>query len=399
MRWVMKQGNRLLATVIASAMIVTTLGGVAATSAKADETIKIGFVGAFTGALAPYDQPTLQGIQLAVDQINKAGGIDGKYKIDLITRDMRSETAQAAVMAQEVVDQKINVLLSPCDVDPSVAAGQIAQAAGIPTISPCASTPTLPGIVGDYMFANYTADNLQGTALADFALKQGYKSALILISRDTPYTEKLPLYFAKVFEAKGGKLAGTVEFKMGQQDFSAEVTKIKNVSPAPDVIMTSAYEPDFPAFIKQLRSAGIKTPVLGSDGIDSPTTLGLGEVAEGVVFSNAGFPTEGSSLAKFNADFKVFFKQDPSAVYTATGYDVIKVIEAAVKAAGDKIDGKSLRDAIDNLENVQVATGTITYKGMHRVPLRVVALNRIVNGQKTHVADVVPNGADVPPAE
>ncbi|HWT98680.1 MAG TPA: ABC transporter substrate-binding protein, partial [Terriglobales bacterium] len=277
--------------------------------------------------------------------------------------------------------------------------GQIAQAAQIPTISPCASTPTLPGIVGDYMFANYTADNLQATALAYFAQKQGYKNALILISRDTPYTEKLPLYFAKVFEGKGGKIAATVEYKMGQQDFSAEVTKIKGVSPAPDVIMTSAYEPDFPAFIKQLRSAGIKTPVLGSDGIDSPTTLGLGEVAEGVVFSNAGYPSDGSPLAKFNADFKAFFNQDPSAVYTATGYDVIKVIEAAVKADGDKLDGPSIRDAIDNLENVQVATGTITYKGMNRVPLRVVALNRIVSGQKTHVEDIVPNGTDVPPAE
>jgi branched-chain amino acid transport system substrate-binding protein len=378
---------------------VLTLSGTTMAAAQADDTIKIGFVGAFTGALAPYDQPTLQGIQLAVDEINKAGGIDGKLKIDLITRDMRSETAQSAVMAQELVDQKVNVMLSPCDVDPSVAAGQAAQAASIPTISPCASTPTLPGIVGDYMFANYTADNLQGTALADFAIKQGYKSALIVISRDTPYTEKLPLYFAKVFQAKGGKLLSTVEFKMGQQDFSAEVTKIKGVSPAPDVIMTSAYEPDFPAFIKQLRSAGIKTPVLGSDGIDSPTTFGLGDVAEGVVFSNAGFPTEGSSLAKFNAAFKAHFGQDPNTVYTATGYDVIKVIEAAVKATGDKIDGPALRDAIDNLENVQVATGIITYKNMHRVPLRVVALNRISGGQKTHVEDVVPNGADVPPAE
>jgi branched-chain amino acid transport system substrate-binding protein len=380
-------------------LVAVAIAVATATGARADEVLKIGFAGGFTGYLAPYDQPTLQGIQLAVDEINKAGGIDGKLKIEVITRDMRSEIAQSAVMAQELVGLGINVMLAPCDVDPAVAAGQLAQSAGIPTIAPCASTPTLPGIVGPYMFANYTADNLQGTVLADFAIQQGYKSALVLISKDTPYTEKLPGYFAKVFEAKGGKLAGTVEFKMGQQDFSAEVTKIKQVSPAPDVIMTSAYEPDFPAFIKQLRSAGITTPVLGSDGIDSPTTLALGAIAEGVVFSNAGFPSEGSPLAKFNAAFKKHFGQEPNTVYTATGYDVIKVIEAAVKATGDKIDGKSLRDAIDNLENVPVATGIITYKGMNRVPLRVVALNRIVGGEKAHVADVVPNGAEVPPAE
>jgi branched-chain amino acid transport system substrate-binding protein len=99
---------------------------------------------------------------------------------------VRSETAQSAVVAQELVDMGINVMIAPCDVDPAVAVGQIAQAANIPTIAPCASTPTLPGIAGPFTFANYTADNLQGTVLADFALEQGYKNALILISRDTP---------------------------------------------------------------------------------------------------------------------------------------------------------------------------------------------------------------------
>jgi branched-chain amino acid transport system substrate-binding protein len=362
------------------------------------ETLKIGFVGAQTGYLAPYDQPSLAGVELAVKQINAAGGIGGNTPIELTSRDMRSETAESAREAQELIDAGVHVLLTPCDVDPSVAAGQIAQAAGIPAISTCASTPTLPAIVGDYMFSNYTADNLQAAALANFAVEQGYKAALILISRDTPYTHKLPEYFGQAFEKKGGSLVGTVEFKMGQQDFSAEVTRIKELSPAPDVIMTSAYEPDFPAFIKQLRAAGIATPVLGSDGIDSPTTLALGEIAEGVVFTNAGFATEGSPLAKFNAEFKAEYGADPDTVYTATGYDTIKIIEAAVIAAGS-LDGAALRDALDNLENVQGATGSITYKGMNRVPLRVVSLNRIVGGAKTHIADVQPPAADVPAPE
>ncbi|TDQ83843.1 amino acid/amide ABC transporter substrate-binding protein (HAAT family) [Dongia mobilis] len=380
------------------ALLATIMAVAPFCAAQAQDAIKIGFVGGFTGYLAPYDQPTLQGIELAVEQINKAGGIDGK-QIELISRDMRSDTAQAAVTAQEVVDQGVQVMIAPCDVDPAVATGQITQAAQIPTIAACASTPILPGMVGDYMFANYTADNLQATALADYALEQGYKNALVLLSRDTPYTEMLPRYFATVFEKKGGTVAATLEFKMGQQDFSAEVTKIKELSPAPDVVMTAAYEPDFPAFIRQLRSAGITAPVLGSDGIDSPTTLELGEVAEGVVFSNAGYPTPGSALEKFNADFKAHFGEEPSAIFTATGYDVIKVVEAAVKATGGNLEGPALRDAIDNLENVAVATGSITYKGMNRVPLRVVALNKVQGGQKVHVANVTPNGADVPPAQ
>jgi branched-chain amino acid transport system substrate-binding protein len=266
-------------------------------------------------------------------------------------------------------------------------------------MSSCASTPTLPGIVGEYMFSNYTADNLQAAALADYAIKQGYKNAFVMLSKDTPYTQKLPEYFATVFQKKGGAIAGTVEYKMGQQDFAAEVTKLKALSPAPDVIMTSAYEPDFPAFIKALRAAGINTPVLGSDGIDSPTTLALGDVAEGVVFSNAGFVVEGSPLAKFYADFKAAKGKEPETVFVATGYDIIKVLDAALAASGGKVDGKSLRDAVDGLENVAVSTGKMTYKGMNRVPLRTVALNKVTGGTKALVAEVNPAPEDVPPAQ
>lgn len=377
-----------------------TLGLAAAamigTAVQAQDIIKIGYVAGLTGYLAPFDQPSLQGVELAVQQINERGGIDGRIKIRLYSRDMRSETAQAAVVAQELIDDGISVMIAPCDVDPAVAAGQIAAAAGVPAISSCASTPTLPGIVGEFMFSNYTADNLQAAALGAYAREQGYNTAVLLLSRDTPYTEKLPEYFGQVFTAKGGQVVEVIEHTLGQQDFSAEVTKIAAISPAPDVIMTSAYEPDFPAFIKQLRAAGVTAPVLGSDGIDSPTTLGLGEIAEGVVFSNAGFAAEGSPLADFNADFEAAYGEAPSTVYTATGYDIVKVIEAAVIASGGATDGTTLRDAIDNLENVAVATGTITYKGQNRVPLRVVALNKVEAGQKVHVADVVPDPADVP---
>lgn len=367
--------------------------------AHAQEVFKLGFLGGLTGYLAPYDQPSLDGLQFGVEQTNAAGGLQGKMKIELISRDMRSETAEAAVIAQELIGQGVHFLIVPCDVDPAVAAGQIAAAAGIPAMSSCASTPTLPGIVGEYMFSNYTADNLQAAALADYAVKQGYKNAFVMLSKDTPYTQKLPEYFADVFQKKGGALAGTVEYKMSQQDFAAEVTKLKALSPAPDVIMTSAYEPDFPAFIKALRAAGIATPVLGSDAIDSPTTLALGEVAEGVVFSNAGFAVADSPLAKFNAEYKAAKGKEPETVYVATGYDMIKVLDAAVAASGGKIDGKSLRDAVDGLDSVPVSTGRMTFKGMNRVPLRTVALNRVTAGAKTLVELVTPAPGDVPPAQ
>lgn len=356
--------------------------------------IAIGYAGGFTGYLAPYDQPSLNGVQLAIDQINAAGGVMG-MTVELIVKDTRSDTAQASVVAQELIDDGVVAMIVSCDVDPAVASGVMAQAAEIPAASSCASTPTLPAAVGPYMFSNYTADNLQGAVLAEYARGEGYENAYILLSRDTPYTEKLPEYFGEAFEALGGTVVAVGEYTMGQQDFSAEVTNIGGLAPSPDVIQTSAYEPDFPAFIKQLRAAGIDTPVLGSDGIDSPTTFALGDVAEGVVFSNAGFASPGSALEAFEMAYEEKYEMPNDTVFTATGYDLMMVIAAAIEAAGST-DGPAIRDAWDNLENVQVATGSITYKDQNRVPVRVVALNQVSGGERVHVGDFSPDPSMIP---
>ncbi len=359
------------------------------------EDLTIGLATAQTGGLAPYDQPTLAGFQMRVDEINAAGGIAGKYPIKLIAKDTRSDSAQTALVAQELVDAGVQIVITPCDADPSIAAGMITQGAGIPAFSFCASTPTLPLAVGDYMFSNYPADNVQATMLANYALEQGYKSAYILTSPDTAYTLKLPEYFGQVFTTKGGTLLGEGSFAMGQQDFSAEVTKIAAMDPRPDVIMTAAYEPDFPAFIRQLRGAGVTTPVLGSDGIDSPTTFAMGDLVEGVVFSTAGFATEGSPLAAFNAKYKEKTGEEPNTVYIANGYDLGTVIEAAVTKA-DSLDPKAIRDAIASLEDVEGVTGKITYAGTAGMPLRSVALVRVVGGNRELVTQGVPDLADIP---
>lgn len=359
------------------------------------EDLVIGLATAQTGGIAPYDQPSLAGFQMRVDELNANGGAAGKYPIKLVAKDTRSDAAQTALVAQELVDQGVQIMITPCDADPSIAAGMVTQAAGIPTFSFCATTPTMTLAVGDDMFGNYPADNVQAAMLANYAVGEGYKNAYILTSPDSAYTLKLPQYFGQAFTAKGGTLLGEGTYAIGQQDFSAEVTKIAAMNPAPDVIMTSAYEPDFPAFIRQLRGAGVKVPVLGSDGIDSPTTLALGDLVEGVVYSTAGFPVEGSPLAEFNAKYKEKTGEAPNTVYIANGYDLGTVIDAAM-AKADSLDPVAIRDAIASLADVQGVTGPITYAGTERMPLRSVSLVRIVASKPELVTQGVPAPADVP---
>ena len=359
------------------------------------EDVTIGLATAQTGGLAYADQPSLAGFKMAVDEINAAGGLGGKYKVTLDIKDTRTDTAATVQAAQELVAAGVKVLITPCDADPSIAAGQISQPAQIPTLTFCGTTPTITDAVGDYMFGTYPADNGQAALLAEFAVKKGYKTAYILKSPDSAYTLRLPEYFSEVFTKKGGTVAGEGTYTMGQQDFAAEVTKIKALNPQPDVIMTAAYEPDFPAFLQQLRGAGVTAPVLGSDGIDSPTTTGLGAVANGVVHTTAGFPAEGSKLAAFYDKFKAATGAAPETVYVATGYEIPYILDAAVKAAGS-VDGPALRDALANLKDVEVLTGKVTYAGTNRMPVRDITLVEIQDGKRSLVLTAMPDAADVP---
>lgn len=374
-------------------LITTSALTLAAGLARADE-LMLGLATAQTGGLAPYDAPVVEGIRIAVDEINAAGGIGGTTPIVLVERDVRSDTAQTVIAVQELVDAGAEAIVLPCDADPAIAAAGIVADAQVPAISTCASSPTLPLIGGDYVFANFPGDNVQATVSASWAYGEGLRTAFILYSPDSQYTT-MPLYFAEVMTALGGDMLGEATYNIGQPDFSAIATQIAAITPAPDVVMTSAYEPDFPTFLRSLRAAGYQGQVIGSDGIDSPTTFGLGELAEGVVFTTAGHPTPGSPLEAFNALYEVTTGSASETVFNAVGYDLVKVLEAAVVAAGSTAP-QAIRDAMAELENVQGATSVITYKGTNGMPVREVSIIRVTGGARELVGQPAPDAALIP---
>ncbi|OGN82166.1 MAG: hypothetical protein A2X23_05930 [Chloroflexi bacterium GWC2_73_18] len=378
------------------AAVATLVVAACAAGPSPGQTYSIGYDSSQTGILAYSDVPASKGVRMAIDEINEKGGIAGKYKIELTLQDNRSEAAQSSVVAQDLISKGVKFLVCTSDADPCTAAGQIAQKSGIPTMSTAATSPTLPGAVGDFMFMSVFGDNSQTTVLADYAIRTGYKSAYQLCSPDSAYTSKSCDYFAQVFEKKGGTILGRGSFTLGAADFSAEVTKIKNMSPQPDVIMTPAYPPDAPTFLKQLRAAGVQIPVVSIDGVDSVDTISAGGPAvEALVFTTHGFPEPGTPMEDFWKRYKAKYGSDPESVFAATGYDLVKVIEAAVTKA-DSTDPKKVRDAIDGLENVQGVTGTITYKGQDRIPLKTIYLVVIKDGKFQLLEKATPTAADIP---
>jgi branched-chain amino acid transport system substrate-binding protein len=245
------------------------------------------------------------------------------------------------------------------------------------------------------MFGTYPADNVQAAAVAEFAISEGKRTVYLLTSPDTTYVANLPEYFGAVFEKKGGKIVGRGTFTMNQPDFSAEITNIKALPEQPDLIMTAAYEPDFPAFIQQLRAAGVTIPVYGADGIGTPTIKALGKLVEGVVYTGAGYPEPGSRLEAFNEAFTKYAGHAPESTYEANGYEIGLILDEAVRVAGSD-ESAAIRDAIAGLKDFEGVTGKITYADTSRMPLRPVVLMRYEDGDAKYIATVIPDAADVP---
>jgi branched-chain amino acid transport system substrate-binding protein len=376
-------------------LIMATTGLVAA---KDPNTLFIGTVLDFVSYSAPFDVPADEGVRLAVDEINAAGGIGGKYKIKLAVKDYRGEAGPAIAGTKELLADGVDVVLGSGSVQATIVVGGLTKKKEVPIITITASGPDIPKVIGPYGFTNTITDNRQGTVLAQYAISQGHKTAYILRCPDDPYTDLLPVYFARVFEKMGGKIVGTGTWSFSQQEFSVEVGKIKKLDTQPDVIMSAAFGPFFAGLVTSLRSAGIQAAYYGSDVVDEPSSIGLGPVAEGVVFVSAVFPAPGSAMEAFNQKYKKKYGKENTVAPPALGYDAVKLVEAAVLKAGST-NGKAIRDALDSLKDVQGASGTLTYAGGGRHILRRVAVCKIQDGKKTLVEWMNPALADIPEPE
>lgn len=353
-------------------------------AALAQDEYLIGVTSAQSGYLAPYDQPAYAGFKFCIDEKNAAGGLNGSIPVRIEVRDTRSDTAETIKAVEELVDNGAQFIISPADADPTIAAGQITQAAGIPTMTFAGTAPVLTQ-VGDFIFGSYPADNQQATVLAKFARDQGFERVWLVKSPDAAYTLGGPEYFGEVFGELGGDVLGESLYSLNQPDFSAIVTTIQSADPQPDLIVTWAWEPDFPAFIRALRGAGVTTQVMGGDVLDTPTVRGLGEVVADVFHTSGGFPEEGSAYADFVARYEAATGTAPDNNYYVNGCDIANMIEQAVAAAGST-EPAAVRDALAAIEDGEGIMSNFTFAGTERMPIRPVVIAKIeADGTKTFV--------------
>ncbi len=378
----MKFSTRLL---FASTALIAAFG-VCGCKSSDDSTINIGEVASLSGGTATFGQSSHNGTQMAVDEINAAGGLLGK-QIKLITEDDQSKQGEAGTVAKKLISRsKVSALLGEVSSGKSLEMAPIAQTAGIPMISPASTNPKVTE-AGDYVFRICFIDPFQGTVMSKFAISKGWKKVAILTDTKQDYSVGLTQFFKKHFTENQGTITGEQSYGSGDKDFKAQLTAIK--AGAPDAIFASGYYNEVALIAVQARELGITVPFLGGDGWDSPSLTEVGGKAmEGCFFSNH-FSNEDASpvIQNFVKAYEVKHGAKPDAM-AALGYDSAKILFDAMKRAGTT-EGKALRDAIAATKDFPGITGSITLDEKRNANKPAVILT-IKDGKVAYTETITP---------
>ena len=383
----------LLVAVIASALFVAACGGGddddggGGSDLSEAESYKVGYAASQTGRLAIFEEVFLEGLRAQIDAINDEGGIDGQVKVELDVRDCASDPQRCGVVAQELIDNEAQFLISPCDVDASLPAAQIAERAEVPILNSCGSGSSFREQVGEYAFLNVYGTEAEGQAMAEFADKQDYKTAAMMTSNDIEYTESIISSADARFTELGNDVVETQTFTLDAPRYTSQATAIANSNP--DVVMTSIFLPAAVTFLQNLRGAGYTGPVIGPDGMEGEELFSAGNAAKDVSVLTFGFP--GTAPENATDEFYDLYEKAtgarPSLVIAALGGDAAVLIEEAVTEAGTT-NPPEVRDALDELEGVVAPTGEISYAGHEGVPAKdVVILRTNVPNEKFEFVD------------
>ena len=333
---------------------------------------------ALTGDQASFGNATVQGVKLAADEINAAGGVLGR-KIALVIEDDQGRPDQAAsVVTKLITNNNVVAVIGENSSSNSLAAAPICQNNKVPMISPSSTNPSVTE-KGDYIFRVCFTDPYQGKALAAF-VKNDLKldSAAILIDKKNDYSVGLAQFFQKEFEALGGRVTGQQSYAGGDTEFRPQLTTLKSGNPK--VLFIPGFYTEVGQIAIQARDLGITAPMVGGDGWDSPTVIEIGgKSIDGSYFSDHYFVGDPRPLVQqFVSKINQRHGKNPEA-NAALGYDALKIFAAAATRAGS-LDRTAIRDQIAATKDYDGVSGKITM-GADRNPIKPVAMIKIENGQ------------------
>lgn len=384
-------GRRAFALLPAFATLLL-LPGCGAEKPPGAEGIQVGFFGALTGPTATFAQSGRNGVTLAVEEVNAAGGVLGGKRIELLVEDDRGEPSEAASAVSKLITRDhVVALIGEQASSRTIAAAPIAQSYRVPMISPTSTNADVTK-KGDYIFRVCFTDPYQGAVLSSFArenLKANTAAQLVDVRND--YSVGLAQAFRESFEKAGGRMLGELKYSEGDNDFSAQLTAIRPLDP--DVLVIPGYYTDAGLIARQAKALGIRATLLGGDGWDSPKLIEIGGNAiEGAYFSNHYSVDDPSpAVRQFVAAYRKKHGTDPDSI-AALSYDAARLLADAIRRAGST-EGKRMRDALAETKDFSGVSGTIRMDA-DRNPVKPAVVLKVEGGRFRFAASVSPNGVE-----
>jgi branched-chain amino acid transport system substrate-binding protein len=391
---------------LASAMLVGVLAGCnsdeggssdnggSGGSSSSGDTIKIGGNLELSGAVASYGSSINDGAELAIKEINDAGGINGK-QIEYIVKDNKSESSEATSVAINLVTQEgVVAMVAPATSGNTQATVQIANDNKVPIVTGSGTNELITvnedGSVNEYAFRTCFIDPFQGIVAANFATDElKAKNVAIYTDSSSDYAKGLAAAFKAQLEENGGKVVKEEAYVADDVDFKSTLTNLKGANP--DFIFIPGYYEEVGLIVKQARELGITVPLMGADGWDSPTLL---ELAGADALNNTYITnhySSGDPDDKIQDFVKAFEAENGSApnAFHALGYDTIYYLKDAIERAGDNVTGEEIAKQLAATKDLSLVTGTFTVDDKHN-PVKSATVLEYVDGAQEFKTKVNP---------
>ncbi|MBI1292223.1 ABC transporter substrate-binding protein [bacterium] len=386
----------ICSTVLLAAAVLTgcerkEAGAGAATGAAADSgtgPIKVGVAASLSGSEATWGRSTQVGAEMAAEEVNSHGGINGR-KIELVVYDDKGQSQEMGLVVTRMIkSDKVVAILGEVASGLTMAGARIAQPEGIPMVSHAATNPDVTAI-GDKIFRVCFTDDFQGFVTAKFASENlKAKKAAILYDQAQAYSVGLKDTFKDSFTKMGGTIASEQAYTGGDQDFSAQLNNIK--SSGAEVLFIPGYYTEVGNIALQADRLGMKIPMLGGDGWDSPQLAKIaGKAIEGHYYANHVSPeAPDPALQKFVAAYKAREGQTPDAI-GVLAYDAAHVLFAAMGKA-KSLSGDDIAKELAATKDFPGASGMITLDEKRNATKPAVIL-QMKDGKPTYFATITPN--------
>lgn len=384
-----------MTSVLFAGVLAGCSGGDKTSGGSSDgDTIKIGANLELSGPVASYGEGIKEGIDLALEEINADGGVDGK-KLEIVPVDNKSDAAEATNAAIKLTSQdKVVAIIGSATSGNTKAQTQIANDNKTVLITPSGTADDLTigtdGNVIDYVFRTSFIDSFQGKVAANFAIESGIKNAAIYADNASDYAKGLAKSFKETFEAAGGKVVAEEAYVADDTDFRSTLTNLKSANP--EFIFIPGYYEEVGLIVKQARELGIDVPLMGADGWDSPTLIELAgaENLNNTFITNhysSGDPDE--TIQKFVKAYSEKYDGAQPDAFNALGYDSVYLLVDAMKRAGSTSDSEKIKDALAETKDLALITGTISIDELHN-PTKSATVLEYVDGKQEFKSKVNP---------